>query len=49
MRASPDFLLALSAKLKDIADNCSDLYTQGELYEFIEAIDQTVNNLLSSK
>jgi hypothetical protein len=46
MKASPDFLIALSRKLHEIANNCSDMNTVGELYEFIEAIDKTVEQLL---
>lgn len=46
MKASPDLLMAFSAKLTEIADNCIDVDTQSELYEFIEVIDATVDGLL---
>lgn len=35
MKASTDFLLALSTKLKDITDNTTDMETESELNESI--------------
>ncbi|MDA4083828.1 hypothetical protein ACTT1L_16700 [Bacillus sp. FH] len=45
MQASTDFLMALSLKLTEIAKSTSDLETESELYEFIEKIDETIENL----
>ncbi|MGH0950530.1 hypothetical protein [Bacillus mycoides] len=42
MRASTDFLLALAAKLTEIADNTADLETAAELEEFIEKINGSI-------
>ncbi|WP_186323947.1 hypothetical protein [Bacillus thuringiensis] len=38
MQASTDFLLALSTKLQEIADNTADLETAAELEELIDKI-----------
>ncbi|MED2748980.1 hypothetical protein P4278_12960 [Bacillus thuringiensis] len=42
MKASTDFLLALSAKLQEIADNTADLETAAELEELIEKINESI-------
>ncbi|HEF1855799.1 MULTISPECIES: hypothetical protein [Bacillus] len=42
MKASTDFLLALSAKLTEIADNTADLETAAELEELIEKINESI-------
>ncbi|MGG5736745.1 hypothetical protein [Bacillus cereus group sp. IBL03679] len=42
MRASKDFLLALSAKLTEIADNRADLETAAELEELIDKINESI-------
>ncbi|MCQ6529855.1 hypothetical protein [Bacillus mycoides] len=42
MRASTDFLLALAAKLTEIADNTADLETAVELEELIEKINESI-------
>lgn len=38
MKVPTDFLIALSAKLQEIADNTADLETAAELEELIEKI-----------
>ncbi|MED3090630.1 hypothetical protein [Bacillus toyonensis] len=42
MQASTDFLLALSAKLTEIADNTADLETAAELEELIDKINESI-------
>lgn len=44
MKASTDFLLALSAKLTEIADNTADLETAAELEELIDKINESIIN-----
>ncbi|MED3089277.1 hypothetical protein [Bacillus toyonensis] len=44
MKASKDFLVALSAKLTEIADNTADLETAVELEELIEKINESIIN-----
>lgn len=38
MRADNEFLIAMSNKLQEIADNTVDVYTQSELNELIEQL-----------
>ncbi|WP_176535721.1 hypothetical protein [Bacillus cereus] len=42
MKASKDFLIALSAKLTEIADNTADLETAAELEELIDKINESI-------
>ncbi|WP_272950333.1 hypothetical protein [Bacillus mycoides] len=42
MRASTDFLLALSVKLAEIADNTADLETAAELEKLIDKINESI-------
>lgn len=42
MSASTSFLLALSTKLQEIADNTVDLETKAELNEFIDKINESI-------
>lgn len=42
MHASSDFLLALSTKLQEIADNTADLETASELNELIDKINESI-------
>ncbi|MGH0943824.1 hypothetical protein ACQVTS_21595 [Bacillus mycoides] len=42
MRASTVFLLALSAKVTEIADNTADLETAAELEELIDKIIESI-------
>ncbi|HFJ9284835.1 TPA: hypothetical protein ACGW44_002637 [Bacillus toyonensis] len=42
MQVSTDFLLALSAKLTEIADNTADLETAAELEELIDKINESI-------
>ncbi|WP_176519630.1 hypothetical protein [Bacillus toyonensis] len=42
MKASTDFLLALSAKLTEIADHTANLETAAELEELIEKINESI-------
>ncbi|WP_256869665.1 hypothetical protein [Bacillus sp. CDB3] len=42
MHASTDFLLALSTKLQEIADNTSDMETLTELSELIDKINESI-------
>ncbi|MED2983190.1 hypothetical protein P4311_17475 [Bacillus thuringiensis] len=42
MKASTDFLLALVAKLTEIADNTADLETAAELEELIGKINESI-------
>ncbi|MGG5739711.1 hypothetical protein [Bacillus cereus group sp. IBL03679] len=42
MRASTDFLLVLSTKLQEIADNTADMETESELNELIDKIIESV-------
>ncbi|WP_176126974.1 hypothetical protein [Bacillus cereus] len=42
MRASTEFLLALSAKLTEIADNTADLEMAAELEELIDKINKSI-------
>jgi len=42
MAVSADFLLALSKKLQEIADNTVDLETKAELNEFINKINENI-------
>ncbi|WP_179139734.1 hypothetical protein [Bacillus sp. CDB3] len=44
MDTSTDFLLALSTKLQEIADNTADLETAAELEELIDKIVQSILN-----
>ncbi|EOO23472.1 hypothetical protein IIU_07033 [Bacillus cereus VD133] len=39
---STDFLLAISAKLTEIADNTADLETAAELEELIDKISESI-------
>ncbi|GAB6423336.1 hypothetical protein bcgnr5372_27970 [Bacillus luti] len=42
MMASKSFLLALSTKLQEIADNTSDMETLTELNELIDKINESI-------
>ncbi|WP_304521941.1 hypothetical protein [Bacillus toyonensis] len=42
MRASTDFILELSTKLQEIADNTADLETQSELNKLIDKINESI-------
>ncbi|MEH7220520.1 hypothetical protein [Bacillus toyonensis] len=42
MKASTDFLVVLSAKLTEIADNTADLETAAELEELIDKINESI-------
>ncbi|MGU3440015.1 hypothetical protein ACLBXI_07960 [Bacillus cereus] len=42
MRVSTAFLVALSAKLSEIADNTADLETAAELEELIDKINESI-------
>ncbi|WP_276568562.1 hypothetical protein [Bacillus thuringiensis] len=42
MKASTSFLLALSSKLQEIADNTSDMETEVELNELINKINESI-------
>lgn len=42
MKASTDFLLALSAKLQEIADDTADIDTEMELNELIDKINESI-------
>ncbi|MED3090624.1 hypothetical protein [Bacillus toyonensis] len=42
MKASKDFLIALSAKLTEIADNTADLETAAELEKLIDKINESI-------
>ncbi|WP_257142382.1 hypothetical protein [Bacillus thuringiensis] len=42
MQASTSFLLALSTKLQEIADNTADMETEAELNELIDKINESI-------
>ncbi|WP_180235376.1 hypothetical protein [Bacillus cereus] len=42
MQVSTGFLLALSAKLTEIADNTADFETAAELQELIDKINESI-------
>lgn len=42
MRVSTDFLLALSTKLQEIADDTYDVETEMELNELIDKINESI-------
>lgn len=42
MKASIDFLLALSTKLQEITDNTADMETELELNELIDKINESI-------
>ncbi|CUB56724.1 hypothetical protein ACT7C1_04485 [Bacillus paranthracis] len=44
MQTPTDFLLALSTKLQEIADNTADLETAAELEELIDKINESIGN-----
>lgn len=42
MKASSDFLIALSTRLQEIADNTADMETEAELNELIDKINESI-------
>ncbi|WP_283092819.1 hypothetical protein [Bacillus cereus] len=42
MQASTSFLLALSTKLQEIANNTADMETEAELNELIDKINESI-------